>query len=851
MIPLKLTLRNFMCYREDVPPLDFRGIHLVCLAGGNGHGKSALLDAMTWALWGKARARHDDELIHMGQSEMEVEFEFALGDNRYRVIRKRDSKGRGRSALEFQILDNDRYRSITESTLRATQARIVDTLRMDYDTFINSAFLLQGRADEFTIKTPAERKRVLGEILGLGIYDQFEERARDRARAKDVERREIEASLHEIERELERRPEYEIQLQAAEKAVEELGAALAVEEARLKSLSEERQSLSLKMTQATDLEQRIARAEREAQELQVEIDDREKRLQGFESILGRASAIEEGYALLQAAQAEDAEFNRKLSRLMALGERQRGLESAIAEARHQLEVERRLCQQRLADLEEKAQGAEALAEELAQVQASLARLADLEAEREERLSAIQAFSMEVVTLQSSNEALRAEMESLKEKLDLLAGAEAKCPLCGQDLSEDEASRIRADYQTQGQERGDLYRDNRQRLGDLSAEIRSLEEAIRGVEVELRAKPALQKREVTLERALAEAEKARQDLTGQQVVLAALDKQLEQGEYAVEEQAHLAELREQATALGYNAEVHEAARQRLREYASFEGDRRELETARQLREGERRNLERARESLSRRQEALAADGERLEALRLETARWPEVVQELETKQMHVDELRRNINRARLELGAAQQRLDTCRQLEGEKERKTALAQRAAQEQAIYEELRLAFGKKGIQAMIIEGVIPEIEDEANVLLSRMTDGRMYVSFETQREARTTDATIETLDIIIRDELGPRSYQLFSGGESFRVNFAIRVALSKLLARRAGARLQTLVIDEGFGSQDAQGRERLVEAINTIQDDFEKILVITHIEELRDMFPVRIDVFKTPAGSQIMVN
>jgi len=851
MIPLKLTLRNFMCYREDVPPLDFRGIHLVCLAGGNGHGKSALLDAMTWALWGKARARHDDELIHMGQSEMEVEFEFALGDNRYRVIRKRDSKGRGRSALEFQILDNDRYRSITESTLRATQARIIDTLRMDYDTFINSAFLLQGRADEFTIKTPAERKRVLGEILGLGIYDQFEERARDRARAKDVERREIEASLHEIERELERRPEYEIQLQAAEKAVEELGAALAVEEARLKSLSEERQSLSLKMTQATDLEQRIARAEREAQELQVEIDDREKRLQGFESILGRASAIEEGYALLQAAQAEDAEFNRKLSRLMALGERQRGLESAIAEARHQLEVERRLCQQRLADLEEKAQGAEALAEELAQVQASLARLADLEAEREERLSAIQAFSMEVVTLQSSNEALRAEMESLKEKLDLLAGAEAKCPLCGQDLSEDEASRIRADYQTQGQERGDLYRDNRQRLGDLSAEIRSLEEAIRGVEVELRAKPALQKREVTLERALAEAEKARQDLTGQQVVLAALDRQLEQGEYAVEEQAHLAELREQATALGYNAEVHEAARQRLREYASFEGDRRELETARQLREGERRNLERARESLSRRQEALAADGERLEALRLETARWPEVVQELETKQMHVDELRRNINRARLELGAAQQRLDTCRQLEGEKERKTALAQRAAQEQAIYEELRLAFGKKGIQAMIIEGVIPEIEDEANVLLSRMTDGRMYVSFETQREARTTDATIETLDIIIRDELGPRSYQLFSGGESFRVNFAIRVALSKLLARRAGARLQTLVIDEGFGSQDTQGRERLVEAINIIKDDFEKILVITHIEELRDMFPVRIDVFKTPAGSQIMVN
>jgi len=182
---------------------------------------------------------------------------------------------------------------------------------------------------------------------------------------------------------------------------------------------------------------------------------------------------------------------------------------------------------------------------------------------------------------------------------------------------------------------------------------------------------------------------------------------------------------------------------------------------------------------------------------------------------------------------------------------AQAQKATEEQSIFEELRLAFGKKGIQAMIIESVIPEIEDEANVLLSRMTDGRMHVTFETQRQAKTTDATIETLDIIIRDELGPRSYQLFSGGESFRVNFAVRVALSKLLARRAGARLQTLIIDEGFGSQDARGRQRLVEAINAIKDDFQKILVITHIEELRDMFPVRIDVFKTPTGSQITVN
>jgi exonuclease SbcC len=110
---------------------------------------------------------------------------------------------------------------------------------------------------------------------------------------------------------------------------------------------------------------------------------------------------------------------------------------------------------------------------------------------------------------------------------------------------------------------------------------------------------------------------------------------------------------------------------------------------------------------------------------------------------------------------------------------------------------------------------------------------------------------LDIKISDELGTRDYEMFSGGEAFRINFAIRIALSKVLARRAGARLPTLIIDEGFGTQDATGMEKLKEAITSIQDDFEKILVVTHIEDFRDTFPIRIDIVKTVEGSTIEVN
>ena len=141
-------------------------------------------------------------------------------------------------------------------------------------------------------------------------------------------------------------------------------------------------------------------------------------------------------------------------------------------------------------------------------------------------------------------------------------------------------------------------------------------------------------------------------------------------------------------------------------------------------------------------------------------------------------------------------------------------------------------------------------AKGILSRLTDNRTQITIESLRDLKKGGAR-ETLDIKISDELGERSYELYSGGEAFRVDFAVRIALSKLLASRTGTRLRTLVIDEGFGTQDAEGIESLVEAIQAISEDFEKILVITHVESLKQAFPVRVEVAKYPdVGSRFEV-
>src|SRR6185437_9901312 len=152
LIPLSLTLRNFLSYGAESQTLDFRGQHVLCLSGDNGHGKSALLDAMTWALFGRARANTDDELLHHGANEMHVVLDLALNGLTYRISRLRTSKGKTRlTYLDLQIAEPDgAWRSLNGNSVRETERAIEQLLGMNYQTFINSAFLLQGRADEFT-----------------------------------------------------------------------------------------------------------------------------------------------------------------------------------------------------------------------------------------------------------------------------------------------------------------------------------------------------------------------------------------------------------------------------------------------------------------------------------------------------------------------------------------------------------------------------------------------------------------------------------------------------------------------------------------------------------------------------
>ncbi|MCS6844818.1 MAG: SMC family ATPase [Caldilineales bacterium] len=852
MIPLRLSLHNFMCYR-DPEPLDFSGLHLACLSGDNGHGKSALLDAMTWALWGQARVSQADELITLGETEMWVELEFALGDQRYRVYRARERRGKGgKSVLELQVQEpNGTWRVLTEPTIRETEQRIVALLRMDYDTFINSAYLRQGRADEFTLRSPAERKEILMEILGLSRYDLYEKRAKERARSHKEEADRLEAQIAAIDEELAREAQYASELQIAQAQVIECSDRRRMAEDAQRERSAEHQHLRAQQQRLQDVERQTARLQQELARIEESLRRTLERLAEGEALLADAAAIEAGYAALRAAREAEQAHSARLARQIALERARAQTAEKVHQERQRLEVEVGAAAERLANLQARAEQEPTLQEQLTQAQAALAQLQAEDARLQDLTAQVQALREESAKLNAHNEALHKEGDELSKRIARLEGLGAVCPTCNRSLDVSERDRIVSEFREQLEQRRAQYRTNKARLQEMDQQVKALEKERSALDADLRRRRADAQREVArLEAQLAEARRAAGEIAAVEEGLSRVRARLAAGDYAAAERAALAQIEAEMAAVGYDERAHATAREALRTYEPFEERHRRLQSARERHADLQAQAEDWRAQRRRRQEELDAQRAQADGLRRELDRLPQVEQELRTLSAELMKLVAEEQRARERLGAAQQRLDACQE---QRRRREVLARRRdqlRQQQALYEELQAAFSKRGLPAMIIETAIPEIEAEANRLLHRMTDGRMALRLETQRETRTTGEPRETLEIVLSDELGSRDYHLFSGGEAFRANIALRIALSKLLARRAGAALQTLIIDEGFGTQDAQGRERLVQAITSIQDDFQRVLVITHLEELKDQFPARIEVVKTEAGSQIRV-
>jgi len=1058
MILNSITLHNFMSYADAV--LDLNGVDVACLGGANGAGKSALLDAITWCLWENARSS-SDELIKLGEKEMWVDITFAHESQRYRVRRCRHksssrsgTKTVSKGTLELQIFHKDTktlvsatsnlkvgasknslaacaqastagrsnngaaepeglsgglsgglsegsWRSLTSGSMRETQSSICNLLRMNFETFVNSVYLRQGKADEFTTRSPSDRKQVLAEILGLSYFDRLQEKSKEKAKELRTRSDYLEASLigkSDLERQFQ---QANLDLQSARLMLTAL-----TEEAA--QVTQELESIDSKCRQQALLEQKHASNGQQAQRLGKDFEQLSKQLEelqgklvSIECILSQKAEIEEALTRFNELKIESECLDLKAMQLQELTAAKLDQQTTLAKIRSKLEYEFGGAQSTLDEMELRIvrlthdtadgatlDGAFLAYRELVKEEASMAAKQELFSKLNNRVNELQGIitesrihleadvgqkelkieeleklvASETILLErkSQLEASIACLEQSEIEFELVeqTGLEIKlklgnarlqisdlkrtqreneekikelhrqqdssiCPLCSAFIvdraavvdcyrranaeADNQISRLEHDMTLLDMERLELRKkytqlraqlEGRQQLdvqiGHFNEKLSTIARARESLEItkdetralttriekhdfaqleresliaikaeiykmefdpvvhsnlqaQLRSQRGIEARHSQHKRDVAELERLMKEAPVLRENTQKLSDQLISESYGDEIRDTVRSLQQQMNELAFDRTRHELVRKELALLLPNSELFRDLQRALNEEPNLRQSILDCAEMIANKQEQKRLLEQEIEEIELLLQQMPVLQTRLSDMQSLAQDLalKRDEYIKTVAVGES-----SVHRLTGElaliDERASEL-NRLRQELDDYSFLAEAFGKKGIQAVIIENAIPEIEVEANKILSRLSENTMHIGLVTQYKTKSGSMN-ETLDLLIGDEIGTRNYELFSGGEAFKVNFAVRVALSKLLARRSGARLQTLIIDEGFGSQDEASRERLVRAIRAIQTDFARIIVITHMADIKEMFPKQIQVKKINGSSRL---
>ncbi len=850
MIPLRLKLSGFLSYRDPVE-IDFTTFELACISGQNGAGKSSLLDAITWALFGQARKR-DDTLVNAASEAAEVVFTFNYEENSYRVQRLLT---RGKSTvLEFQILDGERWRPLTEATLRATQARLESILRLDYDTFVNASFFLQGKADQFTQQKASERKRILSSILGLEMWETYKERTAERRKLLESELNNLDGRLAEVNAELSEETQRKERLAELEAQLDQLIATRKTQETALEQIKKMSASLAEQRKLVEALGSALERSRRDLTTLEARLAAREAESATQADLVQRAVEVEAAYRSWLAAREALEKWDSAAAQFRESEKRRQPFLDEINAEKARLEQEREALREQSSAIRVQSEAIVNLKTEIKNLEQALAELETKVALRAEADGKLRTARERFVELEGENKRLKIEMDELKGRIDRISQLEgATCPLCGQALTETHRESTLAQLTTEGTEKGNCWRANRQELEALAAEIQLLEAQVKALSAVENERLRLAAQNSSLIERFETATKAvgEWESVGEKR-LAEVESRLNGENFAAQARSNLSNLDAELAALGYQAAAHDAARLAEQTGRAAEADFRALESARAALAPLEREIAEVREQIVNRQLEIEHQANAYAGAAATLAETEAQAPDLRAVERAFLDLKEQENMFNQQVGMARQLVSVLDSRRKQKKQYETQREELALEIGRHKTLERAFGKDGVPALLIEQALPQIEEKANELLDRLSNGTMSVRFVTQAEYKDKkrDDMKETLDILISDGAGTRDYEMFSGGEAFRVNFAIRLALSEVLARRTGARLQTLVIDEGFGSQDTQGRQRLIEAINTVSHDFAKILIITHLDELKEAFPNRIEVEKTPRGSSVRV-
>lgn len=783
MRPIRLEMEGFTAFRSKTT-LDFEDLDLFAITGPTGAGKSSIIDAICYALYGRI-PRIGNEMgraISLGMQRMQVSLEFRANSRAFRVYREARTRGAGRVRLE--LLEGEDWQPVADGATDVN-GRVIEVVGLDFNAFTRSFLLPQGEFQEFLSGKPEERRLVLDKLLRIDVYGRMATKAGQEATS-------LQAGISEIERRLaemaDATPETRDRLKAELKQVEAEAARLEVLCAALQEglqLARELSNARTALTQQQTAQQQAADRLAAAQTLMEGGDERLKKIR--DEIAAVREQIE--------AHPFDDSFLEALTAAAGLAV------SAERAARSLREAEERLPKQ-----EKEAATAKKIADNAAKAAAEATKATQV---------------ADTAVLEAGRHNLAAMLQS-----GLKVGD--PCPICGGVIGEladvsgsdlDEAQRT-------------LLKAKQQEQSALSTAAGSATRAAVAENNLANDRANLERLRATVEEDVAKLEAALPGMA---------DRSSPTINAAVQAQRNLKQERENlirderglvSTLSKEEASLHSALEERAIATAQLDA------------------------AVAGVAAAKAREAATIEQLGVIVAKygWTEASNDLAAgrnpgtgmQQQHraaTDQLAAsNQTRGSLQtrIAAIERDIERARDLRADLQSKKAA-------QNVATDLAWALRATNFQAYIQRQALQALAEDGSRKLLELSSGR----YELEVAEAGQDFMVK--DRWNADDL--RSVRTLSGGETFLASLSLALALAETLPGLAPGRrlaLESIFLDEGFGSLDPEALSLAANALDALRTNENRLVcVVTHLKELAERMPARVVVTKTEEGSSVAVD
>ncbi|MEM1723625.1 MAG: AAA family ATPase [Candidatus Jordarchaeales archaeon] len=796
----ELELENFVSHKKTKVKFDL-GVTLI--VGPNGAGKTSILDGISFALFKLHSRGKDENIVNKRARHAKVSLKFSVpGRGRYIVEWdiERKKEGCNVKGVVYEVTDGGRKPITREAGSKTLLPEIARIVGIEKETFESSIYVRQGEIEKLVTEKPAERKKLISKLLGIEDFEQawrvMEEIVRE-YREKLAKLRGMLEEKERVSRELE-----EVREKVA-RVRERIGEVREI----VRKLKEEKEKAEEKLRKIEDVKRRFDGLRIRLAEAKADLKDKESKVDSIKEKLEKLETLKSKIERSKAGYERYSELEKEIERIEEEKRDYEGARDAVKICEKELE-NRRKKEKRLEDSVKDlmARCAGIFGAELSMEEIPVA--SKREKERVEReIKALNERHSELVALAGE---LDGRMKDVEEKIRKLKEAEARCPLCGRELTKEHKEKL---------------------LSELTELVTRLEEEKKVVEREIeRAKRELEEKyekRRSLEGVDVEAQSLRSSLDEVRRERGEIEAKLEEAkvklEKLIELERMIEEKRAEAEKFKEDYDVYMEAKSQLK----LIGDEEELMEAYRVAVSD---VEKARIEVSNIEKEIDALGYSEEEYNRVKGEVDEVGAKLEEKKMELAKLEGEEKQLSDRVEKLEERIRELREKEAEAKKLEAFVN-------LLEKVRWAYGKDGIQKLIRSRAKPLIKKYTKEYLNRFNLEYSDVKLD------------DDYEITVIGPSGSQSVDAVSGGERVALAIALRMAIAKVIAE---GKVSTMIMDEPTVFLDEERRRELIEILKKAFKEEAKIIpqliIVSHDRELEDAADVVYMVTKEGGWSKV---